>query len=128
LNLLQKIREYGFAKVPSFGHKVGDPIEDDISIQPEHELVILEGNYVFMDEDVWRDIGRLCDERWLVDVDLDRAMERVVRRHMGTGLAEDAARYRVESNDRPNGEEIVRKSRESATKIIASVDDEAFHE
>ena len=48
--------------------------------------MLLEGNYVFMDEDVWRDIGKLCDERWLIDVPLDVAMKRVVLRHQGTGF------------------------------------------
>lgn len=123
LNVLKKIRNEGRALVPSFDHKVGDPVENDISILPEHELILLEGNYVFMDEDIWRDIGALCDERWLVDVDLDAAMARVVKRHQGTGLSLEQAQYRVDTNDRLNGEEISRKSRALATKIVTSVDD-----
>lgn len=109
--------------MPSFDHKVGDPIEDDIEISACHELVFLEGNYVFLDEAVWRDIGQACDERWLITVDLDSAMERVVRRHRGTGLSLGAARARVDGNDRPNGEDIFARSRAAATRLVPSVDD-----
>jgi pantothenate kinase len=32
--------------LPSFDHNMGDPVEDDICILPEHRLVIVEGIYV----------------------------------------------------------------------------------
>jgi pantothenate kinase len=42
-----------------------------------------------MDDPVWRDIGALLDERWFVDIPIDQAMQRVVERHIGTGLSRD---------------------------------------
>jgi len=42
-----------------------------------------------MDEGRWGDIAKLFDERWFISIELDEAMERVVRRHIGTGLTRD---------------------------------------
>lgn len=36
---------------PSFDHGTGDPIENDIHLTPSHKLVIVEGNYVLLDDD-----------------------------------------------------------------------------
>lgn len=29
-----------------------------------HKVVIVEGNYLLLDEDVWRDISSVFDEKW----------------------------------------------------------------
>eukprot|EP01116_Phalansterium_solitarium_P000944 TRINITY_DN10774_c0_g1_i1.p2 TRINITY_DN10774_c0_g1~~TRINITY_DN10774_c0_g1_i1.p2 ORF type:complete len:190 (+),score=42.03 TRINITY_DN10774_c0_g1_i1:168-737(+) len=82
LQLLKTIRVDGTAKAPSFDHRLKDPVEDDISILPSHRIVILEGNYLLLDRDEWRDVAPLLDERVFLDCDADVAMERVVLRHI----------------------------------------------
>jgi len=121
-NTLLQIKK-GAAKVPSFDHKVGDPVEGDIEVKSTHQIVIVEGNYLFLEEEVWKDISTLFDERWFVDCDIDSAMNRVVSRHKGTGLSEQQAKLRVEDNDRPNGLLIIQKGRNAADIFIKSVDD-----
>lgn len=72
-----------------------------------------------MDLPGWKESAELLDERWFIDADENKAMERVVKRHMGTGNTEELARFRVENNDRLNAKEInLTKSR--ADRVISS--------
>lgn len=84
-----------------------------------HRIILVEGNYLYMDLPGWKEASELLDERWFIDADENMAMERVVKRHIGTGNSEELARSRVEGNDRLNAKEInATKSR--ATKIVTS--------
>ncbi|PNY25143.1 Uncharacterized protein TCAP_04924 [Tolypocladium capitatum] len=94
---------------PSFDHAVKDPREGDIALLPTHRVVILEGNYLALDRDVWRDAAALLDELWFVDVDFDVARRRLRERHVRAGIARDLQEgdRRATENDLVNGEEIV---------------------
>ncbi|KAF2491809.1 P-loop containing nucleoside triphosphate hydrolase protein [Lophium mytilinum] len=91
--------------VPSFDHAAKDPVVDGVTIPPSAEIVVLEGNYLLLNQDKWRDIAPLVDLRVFVDVDLDVARARVARRHVAAGIEktlEDGFR-RVDANDYING-------------------------
>lgn len=122
LNCLQTLRSQGSVYAPSFDHGVGDPIEDDIFVTLEHKIVIVEGNYLLLEEGVWKDISATFDEKWFIDVDLDTAMERVLKRHISKSRkSPDEAKHRIEYNDRPNAEMII-KSKKNADLVIRSID------
>jgi pantothenate kinase len=98
-------------KTPSFDHALKDPIEDDIDIDAETNIVILEGNYLLLDEEKWREISEQVDVRVFVDVDVDCARARVARRHVAAGIEDtyEKALARFDSNDGLNGDLIRRK-------------------
>ncbi|KAL0389438.1 UNVERIFIED_CONTAM: F-box/LRR-repeat protein 17 [Sesamum calycinum] len=121
LRCLTNLRNKGSVYAPSFDHGVGDPVEDDIFVSLQHKVVIVEGNYLLLDEDVWRDISSIFDEKWFIDVDIETAMQRVLRRHVSTGKPPDVAKWRIDYNDRPNAELII-ESKKKADLIIKSVD------
>jgi len=125
LQLLQKIKNEGRARAPSFDHKVGDPVENDIEVTTRHKLVLVEGNYLLLEEDSWATIGALVDESWFIDCDVDIAMRRVRARHRQTGLTDEEALYRVENNDQPNAL-LVQSCLPRASRTIASIDDPTF--
>ncbi|CAI0434272.1 unnamed protein product [Linum tenue] len=111
----------GSVSAPSFDHGVGDPIEDDIFINFQHKVVIVEGNYLFLEGGVWKDVQSIFDEKWFIDVDIDTAMTRVLKRHISTGKPPDVAKWRIEYNDQPNAE-LILKSKTNADLVIRSVD------
>ncbi|XP_010508387.2 PREDICTED: putative uridine kinase C227.14 [Camelina sativa] len=84
LNCLKKLRNEGSVYVPSFDHGVGDPVEDDIFVSLQHKVVIVEGNYILLEEGSWKDISDMFDDKWFIDVNLDTAMQRVENRHVST--------------------------------------------
>ncbi|XP_033138339.1 putative uridine kinase C227.14 isoform X2 [Brassica rapa] len=128
LNCLKKLRNEGSVYVPSFDHGVGDPVEDDIFVSLQHKVVIVEGNYLLLEEGTWKDISDMFDEKCVlsifisrfIDVNLDTAMERVEARHISTGKPPDVAKWRIDYNDRPNAELIV-KSKTNADVLIRSI-------
>ncbi|KAK9704933.1 hypothetical protein RND81_07G021000 [Saponaria officinalis] len=122
LKCLQTLRNEGSVYAPSFDHGVGDPVEDDIFVSLQHKVVIVEGNYLLLDEGVWSDISAVFDEKWFIDVDLDTSMERVLKRHMSkSNRSPDEAKWRIDYNDRPNAE-LIMKSKKNADLVIKSID------
>ena len=94
---------------PSFDHAIKDPKENDIEVLPAHRVVVLEGLYIALDKEYWRDAAALMDEIWFVDVDFEVARRRLGERHVRAGIVstlEEGDRRAME-NDLVNGEEIV---------------------
>ncbi|PYH89646.1 P-loop containing nucleoside triphosphate hydrolase protein [Aspergillus ellipticus CBS 707.79] len=88
-------------RAPAFDHEAKDPVEDEITITPDASIIILEGNYLLLDEPGWRDLKRLFDYCIFIDADLEDARARVAKRHVQAGIEptlEDGFR-RVDSND-----------------------------
>ncbi|MCL7032148.1 hypothetical protein MKW94_018054 [Papaver nudicaule] len=121
LKCLRNLRSEGSVYAPSFDHGVGDPIEDDILVTLQHKLVIVEGNYLLLEEGAWKEVSSVFDEKWFIEVDIDTAMQRVLKRHISTGKPPDVAKWRIDYNDRPNAE-LINKSKKNADLIIRSVD------
>lgn len=128
LDLITKLRNDPLDKdirAPSFDHAVKDPKEDDIVIAPTQRIVVVEGNYVALDADVWRDAAALFDELWFVEVNFNQARERLAPRHVKAGIVttlEDGYK-RADENDLVNGKEIV-DNKMPLQEIIKSTEDE----
>jgi pantothenate kinase len=94
-NLLEKLREFNEINAPSFDHQKGDPVENDIIITKEHKIVLIEGNYLLLDEPPWNTKTFLFDELWYITCDIDIAMKRILLRHMKCfGINEQEAKDR----------------------------------
>lgn len=89
---------------PSFSHSTKDPVEDDIKIETWHRIVLIEGLYVFLSTEPWKQAGELLDDRWFVEVDVDKAKSRLIKRHVETGICStpEEAKERAEQNDLPS--------------------------
>ncbi|KAL1848747.1 hypothetical protein Plec18167_004470 [Paecilomyces lecythidis] len=93
---------------PTFDHRTKDPVADGVVIPIDTQIVLLEGNYLLLNQDTWREIAPLVDLRVFIDVHLGVARDRLARRHVESGIEpslEDGYR-RVDSNDYLNGLEI----------------------
>ena len=106
---------------PGFEHGIGDPVADAIHIAPEVRLVIVEGLYLLHQGDGWNDgpdWQGVFDERWYLDVPMNVAMKRLVKRHMAAnGNTLQEAERRLRQNDRLNAE-MVRGSRQHADFLM----------
>ncbi|KAI7990951.1 putative uridine kinase C227.14 [Camellia lanceoleosa] len=121
LKCLKTLKNQGSVYAPSFDHGVGDPVEDDIFVNLQHKVVVVEGNYLLLEEGVWKEISSVFDEKWFIEVDIETAMQRVLKRHILTGKPPDVAKWRIEYNDRPNAE-LIDKSKKNADLLIKSID------
>ncbi|RBA19716.1 hypothetical protein FPRO05_09016 [Fusarium proliferatum] len=107
-------------KAPGFDHARKDPIPDAVEISSCTRIVIVEGNYVLLDQDLWRRISTLVNDRWFVDVPVDIARERLASRHLRAGIETtiEAAIQRANENDIPNGDYIRSHLIEPNVRII----------
>jgi pantothenate kinase len=103
---LLRLKQTRAGLFPAFDHAEKDPRPNAIEVTPSVPLIIVEGNYLLMQE--WR-LEPLFDLRVFLDCDLDTAMERVALRHLACGISqtEEEARYRASTNDRLNALEIL---------------------
>lgn len=69
----------------------------------------------------------MMDELWFVEVEESVARERLVERHVRSGIARDAeeAGRRADENDLVNGREIVR-GRVEVSEVVISREDEKW--
>lgn len=72
---------------PSFDHAAKDPDPAGVKIYPWHRIVVIEGLYCFLSVGVWKEAGEMLDERWLAAVDFEKATERIIDRHVASGVA-----------------------------------------
>lgn len=49
-------------RLPSFDHAKQDPVEDDIYVSSASQVLIIEGNYLLLNEAPWNSISDLVDE------------------------------------------------------------------
>jgi len=112
---------------PSFDHAIKDPDPIGAKIYPWHKIVVIEGLYCFLSIGAWKEAGEMLDERWLATVDFEEATERIIDRHVASGVARsiEEARWRARENDMPNGRFLLDNSLEP-TRTIESVQDPAF--
>ena len=116
---LIKARDAGEGAFPSFDHRAGDPVEADIQLPKGPQIVLVEGNYLLLDTEPWRQLReRVFDETWFLDVPVPECNRRVGERHVKTGLTEEQAQLRVATNDSINAELVTKVSPGNADRII----------
>jgi pantothenate kinase len=52
-------------RLPSFDHAIQDPVNDDIHVPSSAEVIIVEGNYLLLDEYPWNTVTQLFNERYV---------------------------------------------------------------
>lgn len=77
----------------------------------EHRVMLVEGNYLLLDEEPWRTLAPLFDLSVAIHADADELRRRLVDRWLAHGLAPETARQRAESNDMANVRRVAARSR-----------------
>ena len=88
------------------------------AVAPEDHIVLLEGNYLLLDQHPWRLLSGLVDCSIMLMPSADVLEERLMQRWLGLGMPEAEARAKVMENDLPNGS-LVRTSSRRADIILS---------
>jgi fructokinase len=80
-------------------------------IEADAQVVIVEGNYLLLDEAPWSELARLWDVSAFLDVPLPDLRARLIARWLGHGLSRAAATQRAMHNDVPNAQRVIERSR-----------------
>ncbi|MFN7025083.1 MAG: nucleoside triphosphate hydrolase [Pseudorhizobium sp.] len=81
------------------------------SVPVQTRFVLIEGNYLLLDEPGWIDLARFIDLSVMLAPPESVLEERLLRRWLDLGLAPDTARMKVLENDLPNGRLVLTRSR-----------------
>lgn len=87
-------------------------------VRPETRFVLVEGNYLLLDESPWYGLAPLFDHTVFLDVPRGELAHRLVRRWVDHGMDEQAARERAFGNDMPNAERVLGARRQADTVIV----------
>jgi len=80
------------------------------AVELHHRIIIVEGNYLLLQQTPWSALKPLFDLSIMLDVPLETLSERLVKRWLDHGHTPQQARQKAESNDLPNAELVVAKS------------------
>ena len=108
--LLARVHRGDPVIAPTFDRRLDKSIAGVFEIAAETSVIVVEGNYLLLDEPGWRDLRRFWDDVVFLDVPEDVLEARLLKRWRDHGLNEDDARGRAEGNDLPNATRIVRNS------------------
>ena len=87
---------------PGFDRAADCTLPDAIAIDANLEWVLIEGNYLLLEQPVWRSLAGLFDETIWLDVPDPVLEARLIQRWRDHGLDEAAAQARARGNDLPN--------------------------
>ena len=91
------------ASFPSFDHAIGDPVPGAIEVFSHHQVVIVEGLYLFLDVPPWNQLLPMFHKRCFIKCPIGLAMQRVMHRKVKTlGETPVAAKVQVDFNDKKN--------------------------
>ncbi len=80
-------------------------------VEPDRPVVVIEGNYLLLDEAPWSGLADLFDRTLFVSVPETELQRRLIARWLHHGLGAAAARARALGNDIPNAKLVVARSR-----------------
>lgn len=102
---------------PDFDRRVEDPIAGSIPVSISHSVVIVEGNYLLVDDTPWDQVRALLTTSWFLELDDLTRQQRLAARHQRYGKTPRAAESRALGNDQHNAD-LVAQTAHRADLII----------
>ena len=85
---------------PVYDRLLHNPVEDAVMVTSS--IVLLEGNYLLLDEDGWRDLSTYADYTVSIRADEEMLRARLIDRRVKTGVDRETATRFVDYSDMPN--------------------------
>lgn len=93
---------------PLYDRKIHDPVPDALPVIQEG-VIVIEGNYLLLDEPVWKDLACKADLRIFVECTESVAKERIISRAVRGGRSRRDAEAYYEFTDKFNFERVMKK-------------------
>ncbi|MCB7135918.1 nucleoside/nucleotide kinase family protein [Cellulosimicrobium marinum] len=122
VGLLRRVREETGHAVyaPSFHREVDEPVAGEVAVEPQHRVVLVEGNYLLLPDAPWSHVHDLLDEVWFCAVPDDERVRRLVDRHTRHGRSVEAATAWAHDVDGANAL-LVEATRARADLVVPTV-------
>ena len=112
--LIKKLRYKRNSSVPLFDRKLDEVVKNGRKISSEQEYIVIEGNYLLLNKELWRDLYDYWDYKVFLSVDTSVLKSRLIERWLGENHTYLEAEARVIKNDLVNAY-VVNSNRLEAT-------------
>jgi pantothenate kinase len=104
LSLLRRLHDADEPVVyaPAFHRAIEEPVAGSIPVPRTVPLVVVEGNYLLVDDGPWAAIRGLLAESWYVELDEAIRLDRLIARHIRFGRDPAAAEAHARGSDQRN--------------------------
>ena len=102
LSLIKELRSKNDIKVPLFDRSADKVIKDAQTISREQDYLVIEGNYLLLDQEFWRDLSKYWDYKIFLTVEETILKSRLIERWLGENHTYTEAEARVMKNDLVN--------------------------
>jgi len=106
---------------PAFHRDIEEAIAGSIPVPRSVPLVVVEGNYLLVDDGPWAQVRGLLAESWYVELDEATRLERLIARHMAFGRDRAAAEAHARGSDQRNAELIATTRRRADLTVAVAV-------
>ena len=119
VDILQRIMSNSIDEIyfPIFHREIEESIAAEGVIHPHTSLILTEGNYLLLDIAGWSGVAKTLTESWVIDVDNDKRMARLVARHIKYGKSFEDAHAWAHGSDAANAE-LIETTRANADVIV----------
>ena len=100
---------------PVYDRLLHNPVENAVTV--ESDIVLLEGNYLLLNEDGWRDLSSCADYTISIRSDETLLRNRLIDRRIKTGVEKDAAIRFVDFSDMPNVRLCLQKTKKADLEL-----------
>lgn len=109
--LLRKIRAHtGAVRFPLFDRVSEQALTDAGVLHSDVQVVVVEGNYLLLDQPGWRELKELFDVSVFLDVSLETLEKRLMARWLDLDFSLENATTKVQGNDLLNARLVLNKS------------------
>ena len=95
---------------PSFDRSIDQSIASAIKISSEIDWIVVEGNYLLLEDEPWNKLYSYFDLTVFLTVDEHELKARLMQRWLSYGFNEQDAKIKIEQNDLQNARHIIRHS------------------
>lgn len=107
VDLVRELRQPSASvECPTFDRTIDEPVADQTRVTPDDVVVIVEGNYLLLDEAPWGELAELFDATAYMDLPDDVRIERLVDRRVAFGRDRLEALEFVRRSDELNARRI----------------------
>ena len=99
-NKIIELKENAVCKWPEYNRMLHNPVEDAIAV--DADIVLLEGNYLLLDQDGWRDISEYADYTISMTAEPQMLRKRLIDRKTASGNTREKAEKFVDFSDMAN--------------------------
>jgi len=103
---LSEIRRGEHVSFPVYSRRLHEPVPGGGSVDSSHKIVVVEGNYLLLDEDPWNRFRQLFDVRVFISASLETLMDGLKERHLRGGKTLAATERQIREVDLPNARRV----------------------